>query len=233
VIDYKKIYSERADDYHRFIAVEDADGNLLQALEHVTSLQGKRLLDIGTGTGRLPLLLASRCRQVLGLDLHRDMLRRHAANRAAAGGRWHLARADMRFLPVRSGTADVVTAAWSISNLRGEYDLRWRAEIGRVIAEMHRACAPGGALIIFETLTTGSLTPAPPTGALAEYYAWLETEWGFSKTTLSTDYQFESVEQAVAWTEFFFGPALSEKIRANGWARLPEWTGMWRLSPVR
>jgi ubiquinone/menaquinone biosynthesis C-methylase UbiE len=232
VIDYKKIYSERADDYHRFIAVEDADGNLLRAIEGVTALHGKRLLDIGTGTGRLPLLLAPRCAQVLGLDLHRDMLRRHTANRAALEGRWLLAQADMRSLPVRSQWADLVTAAWSISNLLGEYKDRWRTEIGRVIAEMQRACAPGGTLIIFETLSTGSLTPAPPTEALSEYYAWLETESGFARTLLQTDYQFESVEQAVAWTEFFFGPALSEKIRAHGWARLPEWTGMWRLTPT-
>jgi len=71
--------------------------------------------------------------------------------------------------------------------------------------------------------------PAPPSQTLADYYAWLEHEWGFARTTLSTDYEFESVEQAIEYTEFFFGPQLSEKIRANGWARLPEWTGMWRL----
>jgi hypothetical protein len=35
------------------------------------------------------------------------------------------------------------------------------------------------------------------------------------------------VDAAVARTEFFFGPELAEKIRANGWARLPEWTGVW------
>lgn len=227
MIDYRQIYTERADDYHRFIAVEDADGNLLKAIQHVTPIDGKRIVDLGTGTGRLPLLLASRCKQIVGLDLHWDMLRRHRMNRSAAGSDWPLAQADMRFVPVRSGFADVVTAAWSISNLRGEYDDRWQVEIGRVVKEMHRACVPGGTLVIFETLTTGSLTPAPPSEALGEYYAWLENEWGFARTTIRTDYQFESVAQAVEWTEFFFGQELSQKIRSNGWARLPEWTGMW------
>jgi hypothetical protein len=92
---------------------------------------------------------------------------------------------------------------------------------------MHRVTALGGALIILETLTTGSLTPAPPSEGLAEYYAWLESEWGFARQTISTDYQFASVDEAVAYTEFFFGSELSDRIRECGWARLPEWTGVW------
>ena len=80
-----------------------------------------------------------------------------------------------------------------------------------------------------ETMTTGSLTPAPPTPALAEYYAWLENEWGFQRQVIATDYQFASVEQAVEYTAFFFGEELARQIRANGWARLPEWTGVWGL----
>jgi hypothetical protein len=35
------------------------------------------------------------------------------------------------------------------------------------------------------------------------------------------------VDEAVERTEFFFGPELAATIRANGWARLPEWTGVW------
>jgi hypothetical protein len=92
---------------------------------------------------------------------------------------------------------------------------------------MHRLAAPGGALIIMETLTTGSLTPIPPTPGLAQYYTWLENEWGFTRQEIQTDYQFASVDEAVTKTEFFFGPALAEKIRVNGRSRLPEWTGVW------
>jgi hypothetical protein len=92
---------------------------------------------------------------------------------------------------------------------------------------MHRVVAPEGALIIFETLSTGSLTPAPPTAELGEYYDWLERDWGFSRETIATDYHFASVEEAVARTEFFFGPEMAARIREHGWARLPEWTGVW------
>lgn len=224
---FTAIYSGRAAAYHRMIAAEDADGNLLRALEAVTPLRGKRVLDLGTGTGRLPLLLDNLAGQVVGLDLHWAMLQENARQRALAGGGWALTQADMRQLPIAAGCADVVCAGWAIGHLRGWHPGDWQAHIGLVLNAMHRAAAPGGALIILETLTTGSLTPAPPTPGLAEYYAWLEQAWGFSRQTIRTDYGFESVEAAVAATEFFFGPDLAQSIRAHGWARLPEWTGVW------
>lgn len=224
---FQAIYSSRAGDYHRMIAPEDVDGELLRALEHLTPLAGTRVLDLGTGTGRLPLLLAGRAAQMVGLDLHRDMLHENSRQRGSVNGGWSLVRADMRALPFPGGWADLVTAGWAIGHLRGWYADDWQTQIGRVVREMRRAAAPGGLLVIFETLTTGSLTPAPPTPPLAEYYAWLEAEWGFQREMLRTDYQFASVDEAVARTEFFFGPELAEKIRANGWARLPEWTGLW------
>ena len=41
------IYASRATDYHRMIALEDADSNLLKALQKITSLRGR--LPEGTG----------------------------------------------------------------------------------------------------------------------------------------------------------------------------------------
>lgn len=224
---FRRIYASRAADYHRMIAPEDADGNLFHAIQQVTPLHGKRLLDLGTGTGRLTLLLAKQAAQMVGLDLHWDMLRENARQRSLLTVHWSLLQGDMRALPLPDGWADVVTAGWAIGHLRGWYADDWQTQIGRVLREMQRVAAPGGVLIIVETLTTGSLAPAPPTEPLAEYYAWLESEWGFRRQTIRTDYQFASVEEAATRTEFFFGAALAEKIRAEGWARLPEWTGVW------
>jgi hypothetical protein len=79
-------------------------------------------------------------------------------------------------------------------------------------------------------MSTGSLSPKPPEPALGQYYRWIEETWGFQRKVIPTDYQFESVEQAVDYTEFFFGPELAANILANGWSRLPEWTGVWYKS---
>jgi ubiquinone/menaquinone biosynthesis C-methylase UbiE len=222
---FRHIYTHRAADYHRLITPEDYAGNLLPALQQVAPLAGKRILDLGTGTGRLPFLFWSQAAQVIGLDLHAAMLQENGRQRG--NGSWHLVQGDMRALPLPSAGADVVTAGWSIGHLRGWYLQDWQTQIGRVLQEMHRLVVAGGALIIIETLTTGSFTPAPPSERLAEYYAWLEGEWGFVRQTIRTDYRFASVEEAVKQTEFFFGPDLAAAIRRQGWAQLPEWTGVW------
>ena len=224
---FRQIYTRRAADYHRLITPEDVDQRLLPALEAGLPLAGRRVLDLGTGTGRLPLLLAGRAGACLALDLHWDMLRENARQRAQAGGAWALAQADMRALPVPDAAVDVVTAGWAIGHWRGWEPDDWQTPVGRILREMRRVVAPGGALIICETLGTGARTPAPPTPGLAEYYAWLETDWGFTRQVIATDYQFADVDEAGARTEFFFGPELAAQIRAQGWARLPEWTGVW------
>src|SRR4051794_33619935 len=215
---FQAIYAARAAEYHRMIASEDLDGRLLPAIEHVASLRGKRVIDLGTGTGRLPLLLGGQAAQLVGLDLHRDMLRQHTVERQRQAGRWTLVQGDMRRLPFRSAWANVVTAGWAIGHMRRWFAADWRTPIGQVLDEMHRVVTPNGALIVIETLTTGSLTPAPPTAAYAEYYDWLERGWGFSRQTIPTDYQFASVDEAIARTEFFFGPELATRIHEHGWA---------------
>jgi ubiquinone/menaquinone biosynthesis C-methylase UbiE len=224
---FRLIYSSRAADDHRMIAPEDVDGQLLATLRRLAPLRGQRILDLGAGTGRIPLLLAHEAAQMIALDLHGDMLRENAAQRQAAHGRWSLVQGDMRTLPLPSGWAEVITAGWAIGHLRDWYREDWQTQMGQILREMHRLAAAGGVLVIAETLTTGSFAPAPPTAPLAEYYAWLESVWGFTRQVIRTDYEFASVEEAVARTEFFFGPELAAQIRAHGWARLPEWTGVW------
>ncbi len=221
------IYKHRAADYHHLIAPEDVEHNLLPAIKRISSLTGKRILDLGTGTGRLPLLFGHRAAQMVGLDLHGGMLGEHQKQKQQRRGRWGLIQGDMRILPFPSDWADMVTAGWAIGHFTGWYATEWQTQAKRVLQEMHRVVAPEGAIIIMETLTTGSLTPAPPSKGLAQYYAWLENEWGFIRQEIRTDYQFSSVDEAIAKTEFFFGPDMAATIRAKGWSRLPEWTGVW------
>jgi ubiquinone/menaquinone biosynthesis C-methylase UbiE len=224
---FLNIYQHHANAYHQMIAAEDVDRNLLPTIEQVTPLKGKRILDLGTGTGRLPLLYQDKAVQVTGLDLHRAMLCEAKAQRHQSNGKWGLVQGDMRSLPFPSDWYDVVTAGWAIGHFQDWYKTDWQQQVESVLVEMFRVVKTGGALVIIETLSTGSTIPTPPHEGLANYYTCLEEKWGFTCQEIKTDYLFESVEQAVQQTEFFFGPELAEKIRAKHWKRLPEWTGVW------
>ncbi len=229
------IYTQQATEYHQLMVPEDVDQNLLPALEKISPVANKRVLDLGTGTGRLPLLFGHKTSQMVCLDLHWDMLKEHQAQKQQQNGLWGVMQGDMRLLPVTTGWADVVTAGWAMGHFTGWYPDNWQTPMHQVLQEMHRVVTPSGSIIIMETLTTGSLIPAPPTKALAQYYTWLENEWGFTRQEIRTDYQFASVDEAITKTEFFFGPDMAAMIKENGWDRLPEWTGVWgkRISSAR
>ncbi len=224
---FQYIYNYRADEYHRMISAEDVDDNLLATLSSLVPFQGKRVLDLGTGTGRIPLMLGGKAIQVLGLDISRAMLHQNQTQRTRVSGSWTLICGDMRHLPIISGWADITCAGWAIGHLQSWFNTEWRYQIGQVLSEMQRVTGPGGSLVILETLGTGCLKPTPQV-IMVEYYHWLEQEWGFSSQVISTDYQFASVDEAAKYTELFFGPELVIQIYKQGWSRLPEWTGVWR-----
>ena len=229
---YKDIYAHKAKAYHRMISAEDVDGNLLPAMRSAmgtASFSGLRVLDVGSGTGRMPMLFArlaeaERPGQVIAVDESMAML---VCQKAELSSYWPLVQADGRGLPFRSKWADLVVAGWAIGHFCGWYEADWQDQASQVIESMLRTVRPGGTVLILETMTTGSLTAAPPSQRLANYYAWLESDWGFQREVISTDSQFASVEEALECTEFFFGAELGAAIREQGWARLPEWTGVW------
>ncbi len=224
---FKAIYSSKASQYHRMIAVEDVDGNLPAVLDQITNWTNARVIDLGSGTGRFPHIMRRCQSRFLCVDLYRDMLLENRLRRDESGGQWPLIQADMRALPFAHETADITIAGWSIGHLRAWYPNSWELEMGAILREMDRVTKQNGTLIICETMSTGSLIPHPPTPELAEYYNWLENKHNFTLEIVPTDYKFASVDQAVEYTEFFFGPEMSGQIRENRWSRLPEWTGIW------
>jgi hypothetical protein len=80
---------------------------------------------------------------------------------------------------------------------------------------------------VIETLGTGCEVPQPPNAQLAEYYAWLESDWGMKREEIRTDYAFATVADAVQNVGFFFGPEKAAWVRERGSARVPECTGVW------
>lgn len=101
-----------------------------------------RLLDLGTGSGRLLELLAPRAEAATGIDLSRDMLAAARARLGAAGlGRVALRQADATRLPFADGSFDTVTLSMLLHHVDDP-----RA----VLAEAGRVLAPGGTLALID-----------------------------------------------------------------------------------
>jgi ubiquinone/menaquinone biosynthesis C-methylase UbiE len=224
-VDYEEIYRSRATEYDRLVSAEDCEGNLGATLRELVPLAGARVLEIGVGTGRITRLLQAAGAGVLGCDRAVPMLR--VAHRRLVDTGAALLAADARRLPVRDGWADLAIAGWVFGHLRHWNDRDWRDPIAGALEEMERALGPGGTLLVIETLGTGTEVPRPPSDALAEYYEWLENEQGFARRTLRTDYAFATAEEAATVSGFFFGAPFADRIRREGWTRVPECTGVW------
>ena len=227
-MDYLTIYQKHADEYDRLVNAEDCDHHLLPAIEQHVPLDAATVLEVGAGTGRITRLLVANGAKVFGSDQSPAMLQVAKAHLAAlSGSGWWLACADGRTLPVISGWADLAIAGWVFGHQRGWNPTGWQAASKRGLDEMARALKPGGVTIIIETLGTGSEIPTAPSAELAEYYHWLETEHGFTRESLRTDYQFLSIDEAAAVTGFFFGEEFAARVRRESWLRVPECTGLW------
>jgi malonyl-CoA O-methyltransferase len=95
-------------------------------------VSGRRVLDVGCGTGRYMRLVGALGAEVVGVDLSAAMLSR--ARQAGAA----VARGDMAALPVASAACDIVLCGLSIMDI---------ARLGTVIGEFARVLRPRGVLV--------------------------------------------------------------------------------------
>jgi ubiquinone/menaquinone biosynthesis C-methylase UbiE len=115
---------------------------------------GARVLDVGTGPGRLPRLLADTCPGLVveGVDLSPEMVEH--ARAAAAGLPVTYAVADVAHLPHADASVDVVVSSLSLHH--------W-ADREAGLREVARVLKPGGRAWIYDV--TGVLKRTAPAAA--------------------------------------------------------------------
>lgn len=225
-MDHEQIYQTQPERYDRLVASEDHQGNLARALAGLVEPSDAVVVDLGTGTGRLARLLQGE-RRIVASDRSLAMLKVGRMQGLAESAEIEWVAADNRQVPLPNASADVVLAGWTLGHSVSWYGEDWPAEIGRALDEMIRVARRHGLLVIIETLGTGTESPRAPTRGLADYYRWLEEVHGFKRRWLRTDYRFESPEEAVSLTRFFFGDELAGRVAGGGGTIVPECTGLW------
>jgi len=225
-IDYPLIYREHAADYDALVAAEDCDGQLAAAIRPFLGLRGT-LVDVGTGTGRISRLFASRAARIIGVEPAPAMIEIAKSHRAQwPHVDWEIVAGDARRLPVPDATADLVVAGWVFGHFRSWMPDTWRAEVDTAIGEMRRVAKPGAKIVVVETLGTNHETPRSHPG-LEEYFAHLEQNHGLTRHLVRTDYRFADVEGAARLLGQFFGEAMAEAVKNTNEANVPECTGIW------
>ena len=224
----RKIYQSDGDRYEALISREDYQRNIPRALDEIVNVDGLDIADLGSGTGRLAVMLAPRAKSMQAFDMAEEMLRVCRERLEASGlSNWQVQVADHRSIPVDDHCVDLVVSGWSVAYLYVWNPETWRIELEKWLGEMKRILRPGSFIVLFESLGTGNESPIQ-LEHLKEYYPWLD-EVGFQNKWIRTDMKFESLEEAVELSSFFFGDEFGEKVRQNNWVILPECTGVWWL----
>lgn len=126
------------EDYLRAFAPAFAADRTADEVDGVEALAGMdgpcRVLDLACGQGRHAVALAERGHAVTGLDRSAALLPRAAASAGGESVRW--VRGDLRALPLRDGSVDVVIHLFNgFGYLEDDTeDLRGLAEVARVLA---------------------------------------------------------------------------------------------------
>ncbi len=101
-----------------------------------------RVLDVGTGTGRMLQLLADRADRAVGLDTSHSMLSVARANLERAGvTAWELRQGDVHSPPLDAASFDLVVI---------HQVLHYLDDPTRAISEAARLVAPGGRLLVVD-----------------------------------------------------------------------------------
>ena len=224
----RKIYQSEGERYEALISREDHQANIPRAIDEIINLDGLDDIDLGAGTGRLTMILAPRVKSIRAFDASTEMLRVCREILVASGlSNWQVDVADHRNLPVEDQSVDLVVSGWSVSYLAVWDQKIGRAELDKWRAEMERVLRKGGMIILFESLGTGNEAPIR-LEHVESAYQWLDDN-GFENKWIRTDYQFESLDEAIDLAGFFFGAEMAARVRKNRLVILPECTGVWWL----
>jgi len=96
-------------------SVKDPEGAELRALAEVVDFNGRRVLEVGCGDGRMVRLYAPQAAKVLGIDEDAEAIaeaRRNMPRELKSHVRFRVARAER--LRVRPASFDIAFLAWSL-----------------------------------------------------------------------------------------------------------------------
>jgi len=138
----ERYFAARARDWDRIRSLHVAESEVEAAIGRALSDRPVgRLVDVGTGTGRMLELFAASADHALGVDRSPEMLRLARVKLSQAGLGAELRQGDMYALPLPAGAADTVII---------HQVLHYAQQPSAAIADAARLLAPGGRLLVVD-----------------------------------------------------------------------------------
>jgi len=137
-----RYFASHAEVWDQIRSLHVAESDVERAIERSLGRKSLgRLVDVGTGTGRMIELFAGRATHAIGIDRSSEMLRLARVKLEAAGIPSSLRQGDMYALPLADGSADSVII---------HQVLHYAHSPATAIAEAARVLAPGGILLVID-----------------------------------------------------------------------------------
>lgn len=225
----EEIYDRHAERYQELVGSEDYQNNLAVALHEITDWKDAIVLEAGVGTGRVTKAYIATVRAAICCDRSPHMLAHARRELAHYADKTLFIEADNLGLEGLDLEADLCVEGWSFGHSVAACKTRShvRSVTERLLSGVFGNLRAGGTAMLIETLGTGTDTPGPPSQQLGEFYDILETEYGFRRRTIKTDFSFDTVETAARVLGFFFGSGMETLARKRNSLIVPEWTGVW------
>lgn len=187
----------------------DPDGAIWAAMRRVADWRGRRVLDLGCGSGyHLPLFAADAAR-VVGVEPHPPLVELARA-RVTGLDRVEVLAGTAQQVPLPDGSVDVVHARWA-------YFFGPGCEPG--LAEVERVLAPGGTAYVIDNDATRSTFGAwfrrgwPRIDPVAIERFWRRQGYAVERVDMRWDLPTRADFEAVVRIEF--SPAMAEQILAG------------------
>ena len=137
-----RYFASHAEVWDQIRSLHVAESDVERAIDRALGRRSLgRLVDIGTGTGRMIELFADRALQSIGIDRSSEMLRLARVKLEAAGISSSLRQGDMYALPLADGSADSIII---------HQVLHYAHSPAAAIAEAARVLAPDGTLLVVD-----------------------------------------------------------------------------------
>lgn len=104
------------------------------------------VLDFGCGSGRFSIILSSKARNVIALDITSEMIQ--VAKEENGAKNIHYSMIDGSHLPLKDGSIDFILTVWVL-----QYAARGQEVYRKIIEEFKRVLKPGGRLFALEQVS--------------------------------------------------------------------------------